>query len=106
MFRNHKFSPSIPSPSLVEEDYLLSEIVDDTERITLCNRPVPSKLPSFDDYNLTSLLNTGQPLNRVSSVLFHDEEAEATRIIESLTSSDKPVTEQVTEQVSNISKNE
>lgn len=106
MFRNHKFSPSVPSPSLVEEDYLSSEVVDDTERVTLCNRPVSSKLPSFDDYNLTALLNTGQPLNRVSPVLFHDEEAEASRIIENLTSSDKPVTEQVTEQVSNISNND
>lgn len=106
MFRNHKYSPSVPTPSTVEEDYLSSEVVDDTERVTLCKRTVPSKLPPFDDYNLSALLNTGQPLNRVSPVLFHDEEAEASRIIERLTSSDKPVTEQVTEQVSNISNND
>ena len=83
-----------------------SEVVDDTERVSLCKRHVTSTLPSFDDYTLTALLNTGQPLNRVSPVLFHDEEAEASRIIENLTSSDKPVTEQVTEQVSNISNND
>ena len=106
MFRNHKYSPSVPSPSIVEEDYLSSEVVDETELVSLCKRPVPSKLPPFDDYTLTALLNTGQPLNRVSPVLFHDEEAEASRIIENLTSSDKPVNEQVTEQVSNISKND
>lgn len=106
MFRNHKFSPSVPAPSPVEEDYLSSEVVEDTERVILCKRPVSSKLPDFDDYNLSALLNTGQPLNRVSPVLFHDDESEASRIIESLTSSDKPVTEQVTEQVSNISNNE
>lgn len=106
MFRNHKYSPSVPTPSTVEEEYLSSEVVDDAERVTLCKRIVSSKLPPFDDYNLTALLNTGQPLNRVSPVLFHNEEAEASRIIESLTSSDKPLTEQVTEQVSNISNND
>lgn len=106
MFRNHKFSPSVPLPSIVEEDYLSSEVVEDTERVILCKRSVSSKLPLFDDYNLSALLNTGQPLNRVSPVLFHDEEAEASRIIESLTSSDNSVTEQVTEQVSNISNND
>ena len=59
MFRNHKFSPSVPTPSVVKERYLSSEIVDGVERLSLCERSVDNRLPDFDDYNLSALLNTG-----------------------------------------------
>lgn len=104
MFRNHKFSPSVPSPSVVQERYLSSEIVDGVERLSLCERPVDNRLPDFDDYNLSALLNTGQPLNRVSPVLFHDREVEAAHIIDGLVkSSDKQVPLEVTEKVEQLS---
>lgn len=104
MFRNHKFSPSVPTPSVVKERYLSSEIVDGVERLSLCERSVDNRLPDFDDYNLTALLNTGQPLNRVSPVLFHDKEAEAAHIIDGLVnSSATQVTESVSEKVDNLS---
>lgn len=87
-FRNHKYSPSVPLPTDVEEKYLSSEIVDGVERFTSSVRVVSPKLPNFDDYSLSAVLNSGQPLNRVSPILFDDQEKHASSIIEKIVSSD------------------
>lgn len=87
-FRNHKYSPSVPLPSVVEETYLNSEIVDGVERLTSSVRVVSPKLPNFDDYSLSAVLNSGQPLNRVSPILFDDQEKHVSSIIEKIVSSD------------------
>lgn len=87
-FRNHKFSPSVPLPSDVEEKYLSSEIVDGVERFTSSVRVVSPKLPNFDDFSLSAVLNSGQPLNRVSPILFDDQEKHASSLIEKIVSSD------------------
>lgn len=87
-FRNHKYSPSVPLPSVVEETYLNSEIVDGVERLTSSVRVVSPKLPNFDDYSLSAVLNSGQPINRVSPILFDDPEKHATSLIDKIVSSD------------------
>lgn len=87
-FRNHKFSPSVPLPSDVEEKYLSSDIVDGVERFTSSVRVVSPKLPNFDDFSLSAVLNSGQPLNRVSPILFDDQEKHASSLIEKIVSSD------------------
>lgn len=87
-FRNHKYSPSVPLPTDVEEKYLSSEVVDGVERLTSSIRVVSPKLPNFDDYSLSAVLNSGQPINRVSSILFDDPEKHASSLIDKIVSSD------------------
>ena len=90
-FRNHKYSPSVPLPSDVEEKYLSSEFVDGVERFTSSVRVVSPKLPNFDDYSLSAVLNSGQPINRVSPILFDDQEKHVSSIIEKIVSSDSSI---------------
>lgn len=87
-FRNHKYSPSVPLPTDVEEKYLSSEVVDGVERLTSSIRVVSPKLPNFDDYSLSAVLNSGQPINRVSPILFDDPEKHASSLIDKIVSFD------------------
>lgn len=83
-FRNHKFRPSPPASQPVVEQSLKSSFVDGVEVFTRVDVDALSKpsLPSADDYRLSSLLQSGSPLNYVNPQIFENAELDAQHFVE------------------------
>lgn len=86
-FRNHRYSPVPPAPAKVVEQVLKHDMVDDVDVVSVVEVDASSTadaLPSFDDYKLSALLNTGQPLREVDPVLYHSPENDAAKMVDEL----------------------
>lgn len=105
-FRNHKFSPSVPTAQSVVEQSLKSSIVEGVETFTRIDVDASTKpsLPSADDYRLSALLSAGAPLNFVNPQIFENPEIDAAHFVDTNLVDDIPSdTQQVpdSQQVSN-----
>lgn len=91
-FRNHKFRPSAPTSQSVVEQTLKSCVVDGVDTSTRVDVNALSKplLPSADDYKLSSLLQSGSPLNYVNSYIFDNAELDAQHFVENNLTDESP----------------
>lgn len=83
-FRNHKFRPFAPASQPVVEQSLKTNVVDGVDTFTRVDVDALSKplLPSADDYKLSSLLQSGSPLNYVNPQIFENAELDAQQFVE------------------------
>lgn len=96
-FRNHKFSPLVPTAQTVVEQSLKSSIVEGIETFTRIDVDVATKpsLPSADDYRLSALLAAGAPLNYVNPQIFENPELDAAHFVDTNLVDDVPAYPQV-----------
>lgn len=67
-FRNCSFNPSFPRSCKVMDDVVKTTIVDGVEVETVVQvdaSEIAETFPDVDDYKLSALMATGQPLNAV-----------------------------------------
>lgn len=67
-FRNCSFNPSFPRSCKVTDDFIKRDIVDGVEVETVVQidaLEVTKTFPDVDDYKLSALMATGQPLSVV-----------------------------------------
>lgn len=67
-FRNCKFNPSFPRSCKVMDDVIKRDIVDGVEVETVVQvdaSEIAETFPDVDDYKLSALIATGQPLSVV-----------------------------------------
>lgn len=92
-FRNCSFNPSFPRSCKVLVDVVKTDVVDGVEVETVV--PVDAvkiadTFPDVDDYKLSALLATGQPLNAVDPAIFNNPYSDAENILNASLSDDKP----------------
>lgn len=84
-FRNHKFRPLCPPPTLVKDTILLHSIVDDVDIVTPVEvdaADLAAKLPAPDDYKLSNLLKAGVDVRLVNPVIYNDVDADAEHFVD------------------------
>ena len=92
-FRNCSFNPSFPRSCKVMDDVVKVDFVDGVEVETVVQvdaLEVANTFPDVDDYNLSALLATGQPLNAVDPAIFNNPYSDAENILNASLSDDKP----------------
>ena len=96
-FRNHKFSPPVPTSQPVVEQSLKSSIVEGVETFTRIDVDAATKpsLPSADDYRLSALLAAGAPLNYVNPQIFENPELDAEHFVNTNLVDDVPPVSEV-----------
>lgn len=98
-FRNCSFNPSFPRSCKVMDDVIKRDIVDGVEVETVVQVDaveVAKTFPDVDDYKLSALMATGQPLSVVDPT-FSNPYVDAENIINSSLSAQEPVQEPVQE---------
>lgn len=99
-FRNCSFSPSFPRSRKVMEDVVKTSIVDGVEVETVVQvdaLEIAETFPDVDDYKLSALMATGQPLNAVDPAIFSNPYSDAEKIFNASLSAQEPVGEPVGE---------
>lgn len=92
-FRNCSFNPSFPRSCKVMDDVVKVDVVDGVEVESIVQvdaLEVANTFPDVDDYKLSALLATGQPLNAVDPVIFNNPYSDAENILNASLSDDKP----------------
>ncbi len=92
-FRNCSFNPSFPRSCKVMDDVVKVDVVDGVEVETVVQvdaLEVANTFPAVDDYKLSALLATGQPLNAVDPAIFNNPYSDAENILNASLSDDKP----------------
>lgn len=92
-FRNCSFNPSFPRSCKVMDDVVKVDVVDGVEVETVVQvdaLEVANTFPDVDDYKLSALLATGQPLNAVDPAIFNNPYSDAENILNASLSDDKP----------------
>lgn len=83
-FRNCSFNPSFPCSCKVLDDVVKVDVVDGVEVETVVQvdaLEVAHTFPDVDDYKLSALLATGQPLNAVDPAIFNNPYSDAENIL-------------------------
>nr|DAD70988.1 MAG TPA: hypothetical protein [Siphoviridae sp. ctVFN1] len=99
-FRNCSFNPSFPRSCKVIEDVVKTNVVDGVEVETVVQvdaLEIAETFPDVDDYKLSALMATGQPLSAVDPVIFNNPYSDAENILNSSLSAQEPVQEPVQE---------
>lgn len=99
-FRNCSFNPSFPRSCKVMDDVVKTSIVDGVEVETVVQvdaSEVSETFPDVDDYKLSALMATGQPLNAVDPAIFSNPYSDAENILNVSLSAQESVQEPVQE---------
>lgn len=92
-FRNCSFNPSFPRFCKVLDDVVKTDVVDGVEVETVVQVDavkIADTFPDVDDYKLSALMATGQPLNAVDPAIFNNPYSDAVNILNASLSDDKP----------------
>ena len=92
-FRNCSFNPSFPRSCKVLDDVVKTDVVDGVEVETVVQVDavkIADSFPDVDDYKLSALMATGQPLNAVDPAIFNNPYSDAENILNVSLSDDKP----------------
>lgn len=92
-FRNCSFNPSFPRSCKVLDDVVKTDVVDGVEVETVVQvdaAKIADTFPDVDDYKLSALMATGQPLNAVDPAIFNNPYSDAENILVASLSDDKP----------------
>lgn len=92
-FRNCSFNPSFPRSCTVLDDVVKTDVVDGVEVETVVQVDavkIADTFPDVDDYKLSALMATGQPLNAVDPAIFNNPYSDAEIILNASLSDDKP----------------
>lgn len=104
-FRNHKFRPLCPAPTLVKDTILSHSIVDGVDIVTPVEvdaAELAAKLPAPDDYKLSNLLKAGVDVRSVNPVIYSDVDADVEHFVsENLPLEDDPLSPDVLENSNN-----
>ena len=95
-FRNCAFNPSFPRSCKVMDDVVKSTIVDGVEVETVVQvdaSEISETFPDVDDYKLSALMATGQPLNAVDPAIFSNPYSDAEKILNASLSAQEPAQE-------------
>lgn len=101
-FRNCSFNPSFPRSCKVMDDVINRDIVDGVEVETVVQvdaSEIAESFPDVDDYKLSALIATGQPLNAVDPAIFSNPYSDAENILSASLSAKDPEQEPVQEPV-------
>lgn len=91
-FRNCSFHPSFPCSCKVLDDVVKTHVVDGVEVETVVQVDavkIADTFPDVDDYKLSALIATGQPLNAVDPAIFNNPYSVAENILNASLSDDK-----------------
>lgn len=83
-FRNCSFNPSFPRSCKVIDDVVKTDVVDGVEVETVVKvdaLKIAETFPDVDDYKLSALMATGQPLSVVNPHIFNNPFEEAENIL-------------------------
>lgn len=92
-FRNCCFHPSFPRSCKVLDDVVKTDVVDGVEVESVVQVDavkIADTFPDVDDYKLSALMATGQPLNAVDPAIFNTPYSDAENILNASLSDDKP----------------
>lgn len=92
-FRNCSFNPSFPRSCKVLDDVVKTDVVDGVEVETVVQVDavkIADTFPDVDDYKLSALMATGQPLNAVDPAIFDNPYSDAENILNASLFDDKP----------------
>lgn len=95
-FRNCSFNPSFPRSCKVMDDFIKRDIVDGVEVETVVQvdaSEIAETFPDVDDYKLSALMATGQPLNAVDPAIFNNPYSDAENILNASLSAQEPAQE-------------
>lgn len=95
-FRNCSFNPSFPRSCKVMDDVIKRDIVDGVEVETVVQvdaSEIAETFPDVDDYKLSALMATGQPLNAVDPAIFSNPYSDAENILDASLSAQEPMDE-------------
>lgn len=84
-FRNCFFNPSFPCSCKVMDDVIKRDIVDGVEVETVVQvdaSEIAETFPDVDDYKLSALMATGQPLSAVDPAIFSNPYSDAKNILD------------------------
>lgn len=96
VFRNCFFNPSFPRSCKVVDDVIKRDIVDGVEVETVVQvdaSEIAETFPDVDDYKLSALMATGQPLNAVDPAIFSNPYSDAENILNASLSVEEPANE-------------
>lgn len=91
-FRNCSFNPSFPRSCKVLDDVVKTDVVDGVEVETVVQVDavkIADTFPDVDDYKLSALMATGQPLTAVDPAIFNNPYSDAENILNASLSDDK-----------------
>lgn len=92
-FRNCSFNPSFPRSRKVIEDVVKTTVVDGVEVETVVQvdaSEIAETFPDVDDYKLSALMATGQPLSAVDPAIFNNPYSDAENILSASLSLQEP----------------
>lgn len=95
-FRNCSFNPSFPRSCKVMDDVIKRDIVDGVEVETVVQvdaSDIAETFPDVDDYKLSALMATGQPLSAVDPAIFNNPYSEVENILNDSLSAQEPAQE-------------
>lgn len=95
-FRNCSFNPSFPRSVKVMDDVIKCDIVDGVEVETVVQvdaSEIAAAFPDVDDYKLSALMATGQPLNAVDPAVFSNPYSDVENILNASLPVQEPVQE-------------
>lgn len=107
-FRNCSFNPSFPRSCKVMDDVVKTAIVDGVEVETVVQvdvSEIAETFPDVDDYKLSALMATGQPLSAVDPAIFNNPYSDAENILNVSLSDDKSTQEtmqETTQETTNV----
>lgn len=99
-FRNCSFNPSFPRSCKVMDDVIKRDIVDGVEVETVVQvdaSEIAETFPDVDDYKLSALMATGQPLSAVDPAIFSNPYVDAENILDASLSAQEPAQEPTNE---------
>lgn len=94
-FRNCSFNPSFPRSCKVVDEVVKTDVVDGVEVETVVQvdaLEIAKTFPDVDDYKLSALIATGQPLNAVDPA-FTNPYLDVENLLNASLSDDKPTQE-------------
>lgn len=92
-FRNCSFNPSFPCSCKVIDDVIKRDIVDGVEVETVVQvdaSEIAETFPDVDDYKLSALMATGQPLSAVDPAIFSNPYSDVENILDASLSAQEP----------------
>lgn len=95
-FRNCSFNPSFSCFCKVMDDVVKVTVVDGVEVETVVQvdaSEIAETFPDVDDYKLSALMATGQPLNAVDPAIFSNPYSDAENILNASLSVQEPAQE-------------
>ena len=99
-FRNCSFNPSFSRSCKVMDDVVKSTIVDGVEVETVVQvdaSDIAETFPDVDDYKLSALMATGQPLNAVDPAIFSNPYSDVENVLNASLSSQESAQESAQE---------